>query len=119
MGKRNEKIFYLLEKQHKKAGDMAEYLGISKPAISYWKKNGTEPTYEQCAKLAIFFNVPIEEILCSNEVEGVEADNYYDLETYAIAEKIRENQELKALFDVAQGMPKERLAAIYNLLKEL
>lgn len=118
MGQRNDKIFYLLEEQHKKAADMADCLGISKPAISYWKKNGTEPTYEQCAKLAVFFGVPVEEILGNNGVENDET-NYYNLETYAIAEKIRENQELKALFDVAQGMPKERLEAIYNLLKEL
>lgn len=60
MGKRNEKVFELLESQNKKYKDLADAIGVSKSAITYWKKNGTDPTYEQCMKLAPLLGVSVE-----------------------------------------------------------
>ena len=44
---------------------------------------------------------------------------FLDPETLSYAEELRHNPELKAVFDVARDMPKEKLEAIYNVLKQI
>ena len=44
---------------------------------------------------------------------------FLDPETLSYAEELRHNPELKAVFDVARDMPKEKLEAIYNVLKQM
>lgn len=44
---------------------------------------------------------------------------YYDQETYEIAQKIFDNSTLKALFDVASDFDPELLEATYNLLASM
>ena len=49
-----------------------------------------------------------------------ESEPYYiDPETLVYVEELKTNTELKALFDVTRDMPKEKLEAIYNLLKNM
>ena len=78
MGRRNEKVFALLEEQKKKYKDIADTLGISKSAVTYWKKNGTDPTYEQCQKLAPLFGVSVEYLW--NDEETKETNNTFTID---------------------------------------
>lgn len=81
-----------------------------------WKKS--TPTYENLLKLSEYFGVSTDYIL-TGEDDGISRNNYYDEETEMIAKELQKNKELRAIFDVAKGMSKERLDAFYNLLKEL
>lgn len=81
-----------------------------------WKKS--TPTYENLLKLSEYFGVSTDYILTGEE-DGISRNNYYDEETEMIAKELQKNKELRAIFDVAKGMSKERLDAFYNLLKEL
>lgn len=95
---------------------MEEDNGIPKGNSNKWRTS--EPRAAMLFKLAEYFNVSTDYIL-TGEQSGVSKENYYDVETEMLARELQKNKELKAIFDVAKGMPKERLDAFYNLLKDL
>lgn len=88
---------------------------ISRGHAYKWKTS--TPTAEKIAQLAEYFGVTQEYILTG---EDHDADGYYlDPETARLAEELKNNTELKALFDVARDMTPDRLEAIYNLVKKM
>lgn len=122
MGERNKRVFELMTERNFKKVDIAECLGISKSAITQWEKKGTEPTYEQCAKLAKLFDVSVDYLFSGDAVPFGNPDDlgyFLDPETLKYAEELRRNPELKAVFDVARDMSKEKLEAIYNVIKQM
>jgi len=58
-----QRIFELLKKQNKKQSELAEYIGISRAAISDWKGKGTTPTAEYLVKICEFFDVTLDYLL--------------------------------------------------------
>lgn len=56
----NERIFYLLNKQGKKASALAEYLGIKPSSITGWKNDGSYPSSKYIQKISEFLNISIE-----------------------------------------------------------
>ena len=116
---------------------LADNIGISRATITRWFKDPREPEpeYKTVMKICEFFELPpeyfYEELspLYTGEFDNhkivVEMGNpddmgyFLDPETLKYAEELRNNHELKALFDVARDMPKEKLEAIYNLLKNM
>lgn len=95
---------------------MEQDIGISANSSFKWKTR--TPSAENLLKLSEYFGVSTDYIL-TGEQSGVSKENYYDVETEMLARELQKNKELKAIFDVAKGMPKERLDAFYNLLKDL
>lgn len=111
MGKRNEKVFALLEEQHKKYKDMADALGVSKSAITYWKKNGTDPTYEQCMKLANLFGVSVEYLWNEDE----QKDNRFTIDLDSLSdEKKKFAQDLIQIYLAGAYADEET----YNLIRK-
>ena len=116
---------------------LADSIGISRATITRWFKDSREPEPEHktVMKICEFFQVPPEYFYeemsptYTGEFDNykivVEKDNpddmgyFLDPEALKYAEELRTNRELKALFDVARDMPKEKLEAIYNLLKNM
>lgn len=95
---------------------MEQDIGISANSSFKWKTR--TPSAENLLKLSEYFGVSTDYIL-TGEQSGVSKENYYDVETEMLARELQKNKELRAIFDVAKGMPKERLDAFYNLLKDL
>ena len=71
---------------------------------------------DRAKEVSEYLNIPLSLLI---EGESEEESYYLDPETQALAEQLKANHELKALFDVARDMPKEKLEAIYNLLKNM
>lgn len=72
---------------------------------------------DRAKEISEYLGIPMS-LLMGNDAQTEE--NYFlDPETQGLAEELRNNHELKALFDVARDMPKEKLEAIYNLLKNM
>lgn len=112
MGVRNEKVFALLKEQNKKSAEVAEILGLSKSAITYWKKNGTDPTYEQCMKLAPFFGVSVEYLW--ND-EKTEHENTFPIDTSELEGKKKQLAEcLNAIYNAGEGKSEEDFELIYR-----
>ena len=53
------KIMQLLWENHIKEGDFCESLGISKSAVTEWKKGRTKSYMKHLPKIADYFGVPI------------------------------------------------------------
>ena len=62
-----QRIFELLKIKNKKQSELAEYVGISKAAISDWKGKGTNPTTEYLVKICEFLNVSLDYLLTGEE----------------------------------------------------
>ena len=90
--------------------------GMIRGKASKWKTY--TPKADALLALSEYFGVSTDYIL-TGEQSGVSKENHYDVETEMLARELQKNKELKAIFDVAKGMPKERLDAFYNLLKDL
>ena len=65
-----QRIFHLLNIQNKKQSELAEYVGISRSAISDWKSKGTTPTAEFLVKICEFLNVSLDYLLTGQERSG-------------------------------------------------
>lgn len=112
MGARNKKVFALLSEQNKRGSDMARVLGISKSAITYWRQNGTDPSYEQCMKLAPFFGVSVDYLW--NDDKG-EHDNTFPIDTTELEGKKKQLAEcLNAIYNAGEGKSEEDFELIYR-----
>lgn len=90
---------------------MEQEVGVSQNATFKWKTSS--PTLKTTKRLAEYFGVSQEYILNGKDDSGY----FIDPETKALADELKNNKELRAVFDVAKDMPKERLEAFYNLIK--
>ena len=111
-----ERIKELCKEKGVTVKEMEAFVGIGEKNANKWKTR--TPSAENLLKLSEYFGVSTDYIL-TGEQSGVSKENYYDIETEMLARELQKNKELKAIFDVAKGMPKERLDAFYNLLKDL
>lgn len=108
-----DRIKTLCSKKGIKIAELERIVGVAKNASYKWKEYN--PSGDTLYKLSEYFGVSSEYILTGKEPD----EGYYaDKETEQLAEELMNNKELKALFDVVKDMPKDRLEAIYNLLKE-
>lgn len=68
----SERIFYLLKHQGKTQKDLASFTGISQPAITDWKKKGTNPSSDKLVKICEFFHVSLSWLLTGEEAIPIE-----------------------------------------------
>ena len=94
---------------------VAEKIGLKRAAYTRWKK-GTVPTDATISKLADFFGVSPSVLTDETKPTTPEDDGLM-----GIREAIRENPALRALCEVAIGLPQSRLyeaAATLSKFKE-
>ncbi|GFI23415.1 hypothetical protein IMSAGC011_02203 [Lachnospiraceae bacterium] len=60
----NERIFYLLEQQHKNAKDLGKYIGVNPSSISAWKNEGSFPSSKYIVGISEFLDVSLD-YLCT------------------------------------------------------
>ena len=82
----NERVFHLLDKQHKKAKELALFIGISASSVSAWKTEKSFPSSKHIIRISEFFNVSLEYLLSGIDNENAESELSTDekelLETY-------------------------------------
>ena len=111
-----ERLKDLCKQKGVTVGQMESDNGITRGNANKWRNSMPNP--KMLMKLSEYFGVSTDYILTGVD-SGTSKDNYYDDETEQIARELQKNKELRAIFDVAKGMSKERLDAFYNLLKDL
>ncbi len=90
---------------------ISKELGISRTALSEWKKGTYKLKADKLQLIADFFGVPLEYLMTGEMKEGY----YTNEKTAEIAQKVFESKELSALFDVQKDMSPEDLQAVYQM----
>lgn len=115
-------IRFLRKRAEMSQDKLAELLGYkSFTTIQKWESGASEPSMAVAQKLANLFHVDLDDLIKVDlEAEGDKPKEYYlDPETAAIAQRIYEDKEMRALFDAAADASPEDLQTIHTMLKAL
>lgn len=103
----------LVSRSGKSQKEIADAIGISPQSFNTWMQGTAIPRMGKIQLLADYFHVNKSDLL--EEKSGY----YFNPETAEIAQKIYEDQELRALFDAAKDADPEDLQAVHAMLKAL
>lgn len=115
-------IRFLRKRAEMSQDKLAELLGYkSFTTVQKWESGVSEPSMAVAQKIANLFHVDLDDLIKVDlEARGEKPDRYYlDPETAALAQKIYEDKELRALFDAAQDASPEDLQTVHTMLKAL
>lgn len=109
----------LLKEKGVRAAEVSRETGISTSTFTDWKKGRGTPKVDKLQKIADYFNVPISYFI-SDVKKSRQLDGYYiNDETAQIAQEIFENEEIRALLDLARKSAPEDIKTAYNVLAAL
>ena len=108
----------LLQKLNVTPYKISKETGVTQTTLSNWKNGKSTPSTANMQKIADYFNVSIDYLMTGEENEGGEK-YYLNEETAEMAQKIFENKELRALFDVQSDMQPEDLKALHDMVLAL
>lgn len=120
----------LLSDKGMKVADVVKATGVSYSAFSDWKSGRSTPKYERMKKVADFLGVSVSFLLRTSEdsEEGQSVfeqittlrqtlDTYYGSpEVIEVAQQMKDNSELRMLFDAAKDATPEDLMAARQIL---
>lgn len=104
----------LLQKFNVATYQVSKATGISQSTFSNWKARRNLIRGDKAKKIADYFGVSVDYLMTGEENEGGEK-YYLNEETAEMAQKIFENKELRALFDVQSDMQPEDLKALHDM----
>lgn len=104
----------LLQKFNVTPYKISKETGVTQTTLSNWKNGKSTPSTANMQKIADYFKVSIDYLMTGDEKEGGEK-YYLNDETAEMAQKIFENKELRALFDVQSDMQPEDLKALHDM----
>lgn len=112
---RNKRIFAdnlnrIMEEHEKAPANLVADLGIPHSTLSNWTTGLKLPRMGNIEKLARYFNCEKSDLL-----EEHSPEYYENKEVAELANRIRENSQLKALFDVQSDLEGDDLDAIYQM----
>lgn len=112
---RNKRIFAdnlnrIMEEHEKTPANLVADLGIPHSTLSNWTTGLKLPRMGNIEKLARYFNCEKSDLL-----EEHSPEYYENREAAELANKIRENSQLKALFDVQRDLEEDELDAILQM----
>lgn len=101
----------LLEEHDMSQTDLCNALGFKFMTVSDWVNAKSYPRIDKIEMMANFFGVSKADL-----VEEQKPGEYYiDPQTAAIAQEIKDNKDLSALFDVQRSMSPEDLQTVYQM----
>ena len=87
-------------------------LGIGNSSIRRWSVN--MPSADILQKAAKYFGVTVGYLL--GESDDKEVEYYIDPEVVRIAQSLKDNPDLKILFDASKELSKEEIGAVLNVI---
>lgn len=95
--------------------DLCNALGFKYMTVSDWVNAKSYPRIDKIEMMANFFGISKSDLVEDKKDEGY----YIDPKTAEIAQAIKDNKELSALFDVQRSMSPEDLDAVYQMVLAL
>lgn len=105
---------------------LAEVLGVTQQAVGLWERDQNMPEAAMLIKIAKYFNVSLDELLETKKVTLTldtqrrikkEPVYYTDPETAELANEIKDNPELRMLFDVSRHAKKADILTGIRIMK--
>lgn len=129
----------ILTEKGLKLKDVANATGVAYSSLTDWKAGRSKPKYERMKKIADFLGVSVDYLLTGEEPKGEKTvtvyrtslteeelnkaimtafrNQYYDdVQTVALAQAMKDNEQLHALFDAAKDASPEDLKTVYDML---
>lgn len=97
---------------------LAEYLGITQQSVGKWERGEGFPDITMLPKLALYFNISIDDLLNVGQARIDERINEYDLESERLA-RLGENSARIALWEQAYSEFPNNYAVMRNLLSAI
>lgn len=99
--------------------DIAKLLGYkSFTTIQKWETGLAEPPIGKLYELANILNVDILDLL-DNDKDDSQSGYYTDPEVAAYANKLKNNPDMRLLFDAADDMTKDDIDFVVNMIENL
>lgn len=95
--------------------DLSVLLGVSQQTIGSWEVGRTSPDPEMINKIAQFFVVSTDYLLGNDSVPGY----YRDAEVAAIANEMKDNPDMRILFDASKDLSKEDLKFVVEMVNRM
>jgi len=113
-----DKIKMLCKERGVSVSGVERELGFARGSLCKIDKN--KPSGDRIRKLANYFGQPLEFFVEDVEVQTLgQQKEYYDDETLAFAQALRDNPDLRALMKAAMSVPKESQTSLTQLLHSL
>lgn len=129
----------LLHERGLRMADVSKATGISYSSFTDWKAGRSRPKYERMKLIADFFGVSVDYLLTGDEskrvpkgtvyqtsfteeelnkaiMTAVRNQYYEDIETVALAQAMKDNSEMRLLFDAAKDASPEDLKTVRDML---
>ena len=107
-------------------GEVSRHTGVASSTLTMWKQGVYTPKVDKLKKIADYFGVSLNYLQTGEEQSG---DHFITEDVVNVAEKIKSNQALQDLFDVAvEAQPSDvemaadmlkRMTAYYSKIKNL
>ena len=95
--------------------DIANYLGVTRQAVSQYERGEREPDLETLEKLADYFNVDMNYILGKDN----RSTYFIDPEVAEIANFIHQNPEYKTMFEGSKKLKKDDLHFVIDMIERM
>ena len=98
--------------------ELSDYLGLTPKMISFYELGQRVPPSDILLKLAEKFQVSTDYLLGNTNEKSINADGYYhDPEVASIANEMKENPDIRVLFDATRGLKKESIEEVRRFVE--
>lgn len=96
--------------------ELASYIDVSPSLIGMYEQSRRKPSFEILEAIADYFNINIDTLYGKDEIE---APYYLDPVVSEYAQAVKDNPDLKLLFDASKDMSKSDIDFVLNTIEML
>lgn len=95
--------------------ELASKLGVSPGLIGMYETGNRKPSYEMLESIGDFFNVS------TDYLQGRESGSeyYLDPEVAQLAQDLKDNPDIKVLFDASRNLSKEDIQFVIDMIERM
>lgn len=98
--------------------ELSDYLGLTPKMISFYELEQRVPPSDIILKLAEKFQVSTDYLLGNTNEKTISNSGYYhDPEVVSIANEMKENPDIRVLFDATRGLKKESIEEVRRFVE--
>ena len=112
----SKKLIELRKSKGLSQKELANYIDVSPSLVGMYEQGRRKPSFEIIEAIADYFNVSIDTLYSKDETEY---SYYIDPEVAEYANRLKDNPDMRLLFDAAEDMSKDDIDFVVNLIEGL